>query len=113
MYLHGQVQVRHLGGALERDGRPAVAGGRPEPYLVSAMSMVMAPEHVEPVFGALDGFMASLEPWSSGSAPLTFLDRGEPLTRAYTGADLDRLRALKATADPDGVIRGNVPIPPA
>jgi FAD/FMN-containing dehydrogenase len=106
-----QVQVRHLGGALARDGRPAVAGARPDPYLVSAMSMVMAPEHVEPVFGALDGFMAALEPWSRGAAPLTFLDRGEPLTRAYAGADLDRLRTLKATVDPDGVIRGNVPIP--
>lgn len=32
-------------------------------------------------------------------------------SRAYTGADLDRLRAVKAAVDPAGAIRGNVPIP--
>lgn len=108
-----QVQVRHLGGALSRDARPAVAGPRPEQYLVSGMAMIMAPEHAGPVLGALDGFLAELGPWSSEAAPLTFLDRGEPLTRAYVGADLERLQALKSAVDPAGVIRGNVPIPRA
>lgn len=108
-----QVQVRHLGGALARDARPAVAGPRPDRYLLSAMSMIMAPEHATPVFGALDDFLAQVGPWSSEAAPLTFLDRGEPLTRAYVGSDLDRLKALKSSLDPAGVIRGNVPIPRA
>ena len=106
-----QVQVRHLGGALVRDGRPAVAGPRSEPYLLSAMSMIMAPDHATPVLGALDGFLAEMGPWSAEAAPLTFLDRGESLSRAYTGADLDRLRALKTALDPAGVVRGNLPIP--
>ncbi len=105
------VQLRHLGGALGRSTRPAVAGARTEPYLLSGLALVMAPEMVPPVWAALDRLMGGVAPWSAEAAPLTFLDRDEPLSRAYVGPDLDRLRALKAELDPAGVIRGNRPIP--
>lgn len=105
-----QVQVRHVGGALGRERVPAAAGAAPEPYLLSGLTMVPVPELLPVVNAALDGLFTVFAPWSTGTAPLTFLDRDESIDRAYGSATLERLRAIKAAVDPDGLIRSNRPV---
>ena len=105
--------VRHLGGALAERRSSAVAGPIAEPYSVSAMGIVPVPELAGVVDAQLDAAVAALAPWSTGRTVLTFLDRGESMSRCYDEPLLARLRALKATVDPDGVVRSNRPIPPA
>lgn len=105
-----QVQVRHVGGALARERVPSAAGTADEPYLLSGLAMVPVPEAYAPVAGALDGLFAAMAPWSTGTAPLTFLDRDETVGRAYPPATVDRLRAIKAAVDPAGLFRSNRPV---
>lgn len=105
-----QVQVRHVGGALARARVPSAAGVADEPYLLSGLAIVPVPEAVGPVSGALDGLFAALGPWSTGTAPLTFLDRDESIARCYPAATLARLRAVKRAVDPAGTFRSNRPV---
>lgn len=105
-----QVQVRHVGGALARERVPSAAGVADEPYLLNGLAIVPVPEAVGPVSGALDALVAALGPWSTGTAPLTFLDRDESIARCYPAETLDRLRAVKAAVDPDGRFRSNRPV---
>jgi FAD/FMN-containing dehydrogenase len=105
-----QVQVRHVGGALARERVPSAAGAAPEPYLLTGLTMVPVPELVPVVNAALDRLFTTFAPWSTGTAPLTFLDRDDSIERAYGSPTLDRLRAVKAAVDPDGLIRSNRPV---
>jgi FAD/FMN-containing dehydrogenase len=105
-----QVQVRHVGGALARERRPGAAGTATEPYVVTGMAMVPAPELAPLVSAALDQLFTVVEPWSSGTAPLTFLDRDDAIDRCYPPATIDRLRAVKAAVDPAGLFRSNRPV---
>lgn len=105
-----QVQVRHVGGALARERVPSAAGAAPEPYLLTGLTMVPVPELTPVVTAALDQLFTTFAPWSTGTAPLTFLDRDESIQRAYSGATLERLQAIKAAVDPDGLIRSNRPV---
>ncbi|WP_454049795.1 FAD-binding oxidoreductase [Cellulomonas sp. Marseille-Q8402] len=105
-----QVQVRHTGGALARERVPSVAGAAPEPYLLTGLSIVPVPELAPVVNAALDQLFTTFAPWSTGTAPLTFLDRDESIRRAYPAAALERLRAIKAAVDPRGLIRSNRPV---
>lgn len=105
-----QVQVRHVGGALARERVPSAAGTADEPYLLTGLSIVPAPELAPVMSGALDGLFAALGPWSTGTAPLTFLDRDESIRRAYPETTLARLRSVKSAVDPAGLFRSNRPV---
>ena len=105
--------VRHLGGAFAERRANGVAGPIAEPYSVSAMGVIPVPELAGPVGAGLDAVLAALDPWSTGRTILTFLDRGESMSRCYDEPYLARLRALKAAVDPAGVVRSNRPIPGA
>ncbi|WP_336037607.1 FAD-binding oxidoreductase [Halobacterium yunchengense] len=62
-------------------------------------------EHVDWV----DEFHAAVRPYATGAAPLNFLadDEDAPRVRAGYGGNYDRLRAVKADWDPDGLFAGN------
>ena len=105
-----QLQVRHTGGALARERVPSAAGTAEEPYLLTGLGMIPAPALAPVVAGALGGLLALLEPWSTGTVPLTFLDEDETIAKAYPPATVDRLRAVKDAVDPDGLIRSNRPV---
>lgn len=105
-----QVQLRHVGGALARERVPAAAGTADEPYLLTGLTIVPSPDLAPLVSAALDQLFTTFAPWSTGTAPLTFLDRDESIRRAYPAATIDRLRAVKAAVDPTGLFRGNRPV---
>src|SRR3954447_1622444 len=49
--------------------------------------------------------LGALRPHTSGHAYVNYIDRGEPdYERAYYGANLERLRAIKARVDPDRLL---------
>ncbi|MEV4355517.1 FAD-binding oxidoreductase [Nonomuraea sp. NPDC049625] len=100
------VQIRHLGGALSRpaDGGGA-AGHLDEPYLIYAIG---AP--TEATAERLERLGKALVPFSSGRRPYTMLHGGEQAAAAFPSESLARLRDLKRSRDPHGVIRANFPV---
>jgi FAD/FMN-containing dehydrogenase len=95
------VEIRHWGGALARptpDAGPV--GHRDVPFSV----VVDAPE---------PGLPETLRPHAIGGSFLNFLADPARTATAYTPDDHARLRAVKATHDPDNVFRVNHNITPA
>ena len=107
------VNIRHLGGALARPPRqPNAVGHRDAGYLVSVLSPV-AEEDRAAVTGT---HRAVLGAWHSASLGQQLSFRFGPLApdEIRTGYDPDtyrRLTALRATVDPDGLLRPNHPVP--
>jgi hypothetical protein len=52
-------------------------------------------------------------PWATWQAYLNFAETQHPTARFWTEPAYQRLRQIKATVDPDDIIRSNHPIPPA
>lgn len=108
------VQIRHLGGALpdgETGPAGAAAAGIPEPYLLWALGIAMDPGLVEPIRASLAAVLEAPGDAATGRTVLTLLAPGEPLTRVFDGPTLARLGALKVARDPEGIFRGNHPLP--
>jgi len=102
------VQVRHLGGALAQPRATHGAAGHVEAeYLVYAVGALPVPELREPVLAHLDALCAAVAPWSSGRLPLTFNEHGEDLRTTLGDETYDRLAAIKARRDPDGIFAAN------
>jgi FAD/FMN-containing dehydrogenase len=53
---------------------------------------------------------AALEPFSSARKYLNFTERPSAPGEFFEKATLDRLRAIKAQVDPEGIFRSNQPI---
>ncbi|MEV0236357.1 FAD-binding oxidoreductase [Nonomuraea sp. NPDC050786] len=100
------VQIRHLGGAL---ARPAESGGAAgpldEPYLIFAFG-----QPSEATGERLERLGKALVPATSGRKPYTMLHGGEQAAAAFPRETLARLRDLKRSRDPHGVIRANFPL---
>jgi FAD/FMN-containing dehydrogenase len=103
------LQLRHLGGALARPSDSA-AGHFDEPFAVYMFGIPSAPDVEAAVRARQEEIAHALAPHSSGRKPFTFLAPGERATSAFTGDALARLRDLKRTRDPLGVLRGNFPV---
>ncbi|MEU8205049.1 FAD-binding oxidoreductase [Streptosporangium sp. NPDC049046] len=105
------VQIRHLGGALSR---PAANGGAcghlAEPYMLAMLGLAPSPEAATAVRARQGEISADLVPWSSGRKPYTSLSPGERAAAAFPVDVLARLRDLKRSRDPHGLIRANYPV---
>ncbi|GAA1616167.1 FAD-binding oxidoreductase [Nonomuraea maheshkhaliensis] len=105
------IQLRHLGGALAAarpDGGPS--GPVAEPYLLSTFGLALNPELSAAVGARQRRYAEELGERVGGRKPYTMLAAGERAAAAFTGPDLDRLRAIKRARDPHGVIRANFPV---
>ncbi|MEV1169443.1 FAD-binding oxidoreductase [Nonomuraea sp. NPDC049784] len=100
------LQIRHLGGALTRpaDGGGA-AGHLDEPYLLYGIGLPS-----EATAERLERLGKALVPFTSGRKPFTMLHGGEQAAAAFPRESLARLRDLKRSRDPHGVIRANFPV---
>ena len=109
-----QVDFRQLGGAL---AQPDPDGGAlpalPGAYALAAVGAVMGPVSVEMVEADLEKLIRALEPWNTGATYSNFNDRPGDGASSFAVADYDRLRSVKAQADPRRVIRGAQDIEPA
>ncbi|MGJ6964139.1 FAD-binding oxidoreductase [Streptosporangium sp. G11] len=105
------VQIRHLGGALSRPARDGGACGHlAEPYLLGMFGLAPSPEAAAAVRARQDEIAAALVPWTSGRKPYTSLSPGERAASAFPADVLARLRDVKRSRDPHGLIRANYPV---
>lgn len=105
------LQLRHLGGALATPGPDAGAlGALTEPYLLYAFGLAFSPDLADAVGRRLDALPGDLGEVATGRKPTTFLTPGERAAAAFSPAALDRLRNLKRSRDPHGVVRGAHPL---
>ncbi len=104
------VELRHLGGAL---GRPAVGGGAldsvPGKFLQFAVGIVPEPGLREPVVGRVTQLEAAMEPWNAGRYR-SFCTHPTAPEEALPAEACERLRAVKAKYDPDGLFLSNQPV---
>jgi FAD/FMN-containing dehydrogenase len=110
----GQVHVHHLEGAVARVGEHDTAFARRyAPFLVNIPAGWFDPAETEQNVSWVRDFSDALRPLSTGEAYTNFVGTDE-LQRvdAAFGVNLDRLRQVKRTYDPDHVFRGNLSIAP-
>ena len=105
------LEIRHLGGAL---GTPAPANGAlsalDAAFAVFAVGIAGDPEGKAAVERHLDLVFAALRPWDAGTVYFNFTERLAAGRRLYPEHVEHRLRRVKATYDPSGLIRSNHPV---
>jgi FAD/FMN-containing dehydrogenase len=108
------VELRHLGGELARarpeHGALASIGGQ---YAMYAVGMTPSPELEAPVGAQVEAVKHALSPWAAAHMYHNFAETPRESATFWTEQAYHRLRRIKATVDPDGMIRSNHPIPPA
>jgi FAD/FMN-containing dehydrogenase len=108
------VELRHLGGELRRPrpehGALASIGAD---YAMFAVGMVPAPELEGAVREQVQAVKDALAPWAASHMYLNFAETTRDAATFWTEQAYHRLRRIKATIDPDEVIRSNHPIPPS
>ena len=105
------VGTRQVGGALSRvpDGAGALGAVDGE-HVLLGVGLVMAPEMVAPITAALDGMVATVEPWSTGGDYLNFADQPRDASGAFDADTYARLREVKAAVNPDGLFVAAHPV---
>ncbi len=109
------IEIRHLGGALDRRGAHQVVDLAASRFSVFAIGVADA-AGANVVRAAIRELLDDLRPWSSGRRYGNFfsVDETDPqiVQTAYEADIYDRLRSLKATYDPHNIFRINHNIPP-
>ena len=109
-----QVDLRHLGGALGTAPEGAgVLGALEGEFAIAAVGVPMGPITPEAIEAHLGKVHTALAPWSTGGSYLNFSEVPSDGSTAFVPDLYDRLRVVKATYDPAGVIRGGQDIAPA
>jgi hypothetical protein len=105
------LELRHLGGELGRahPDSGALAAVDAE-YALYAVGIAPTPEVAAQVRSHIDAVSDALRPWAAGQTYLNFAEtRRDPHT-LWTSKAHHRLRGIKATFDPDDLIRSNQPV---
>jgi hypothetical protein len=103
------VQVRHLGGALA-GVRPGPRGPVDEEFLVYLLGLAFTPEAGAAVAAKQAELVAALGDAVTGAKLATFLGPTDTLADAFSAAEVQRLREVKKTWDPQGRFVSNFPV---
>jgi hypothetical protein len=108
------VEVRHLEGELGRDrpGNGALSSIEAK-YLMYAVGMAPTLETQRAVRAQVTTVKRAMAPWADRHMYLNFAETRRPTETLWTTPALERLRAVKATVDPDNLLRANHSISPA
>ena len=99
------AELRHLGGALAAPPAGAGARGHLEgDYLVFGVGITLGRVTVADLDAYLDGFLAALAPWATGTLFTSFAERHDSLERCVPAVALDRLSRIRAAVDPDRLL---------
>lgn len=105
------LQIRHLGGALQRLPQDAGAVGHiPDPFMIYGIGLASDAAASEAVEDCFTDLWREVAPWVSGRRFFNFSGHGDPLADVYDPETLARLRVIRSVRDPDGVLRANHPI---
>jgi hypothetical protein len=109
----GSVEVRHLGGAL---ARPVPDGGAQPSigakYVMFAGGFTPTPELASAVRGHAQAVKDALAAWHAGYDYYNFEETPDGASAVLPPASYRRLRQIKASYDPDGVIVSAHPVWP-
>jgi FAD/FMN-containing dehydrogenase len=108
------LEVRHLEGALAQD-RPenGALASIPAKHAVYAGGFAPAPDLVAFTLDHISRIKQALAPWTTRYLHPNFAEIAHPPESLWTDPAYHQLRRIKATVDPDDVIRANHAIPPA
>ena len=105
------IELRHLEGELGRrrpeNGALAALDAR---YAMYGVGMTPARELEAPVRRQVETVKSALAPWAARHMYLNFADGDRDPGTFWSGAAHERLRCIKASVDPDGLIRSNHPV---
>ena len=105
------TEVRQLGGAIGRaEADHGAVAAFEAPYIHFSVGMAPTPEARAAVQGAVRALRASLAPSAAPHSYLNFSEEQRDASAHFTQTALHRLRRIKATYDPAGVIRSNHPV---
>jgi hypothetical protein len=102
------VELRHLEGEVARrpDGHGAL-GSIDARYAMYAVTVTPVRELEVAAAHAIASLKRALRPWAGPQMYLNFSEDGDDPSTFWTPEDYARLRAVKASVDPDGLIRAN------
>jgi Berberine and berberine like len=108
------VELRHIEGELANErpenGARASLDGQ---YMMFAVSITPSPELKALVRAHIQAVKDALEPWAAPQMFSNFAETPRPTEALWTEPAVRRLRQIKASVDPENVIRSNHPIQPA
>ena len=108
------LQLRPLGGAIARVPADATAYAHRDAGLMANVVAFVTPEDRAQRTAWVTDYAAALDQGVAGAYVNFLADEGPDRVRAaYPGSTWDRLRAVKATYDPDNVFSRNQNVPPA
>jgi FAD/FMN-containing dehydrogenase len=105
------LELRRLGGALGRrePGHGALAALDAD-YSMFAVGVVTGAQAAMAIDSALAELLDATTPWDAGTGYLNFVEMPDHPRRFFDAATYGRLKAIKATVDPDRVFVANHPI---
>jgi FAD/FMN-containing dehydrogenase len=117
-FAPGALQFDSFGGALNRPAPDATAFVHRDAFshgqYLAYWAPGASPDAVEANLDWIRSFHGAMRPWASGSAYQNYIDPDlADWERAYYGANLGRLRAVKRAYDPDELFRFPQGIRPA
>ena len=102
------VEVRHLGGALQRSAEGDGAALIDAPYITFAVGIAPTPELKKQTLADVGRVLEALSPWDFGRDYLNFRESSkQPGERVWSADRYARLREIKAAVDPDNVLMSN------
>jgi hypothetical protein len=104
------VEVRQLGGALGRSAPGHGAIGTLDGFGVYGVGIAPMPEAAAAVGAGLAALVEALEPWRGPRSYMNFCESRTDCDHLFGADGHARLRAVKASVDPDDVFRANHPI---
>lgn len=104
------IDIRMLGGALDAPRRPGFASLESVGWLLHALAPVIPGVPTAPGDASVAAFRNLSAPFAAPRTVPTFLEPGQSLDHCGTADDVARLRELRATFDPEGVLHdGRLP----
>jgi hypothetical protein len=105
------LELRQLGGELGRSHPDNGALDAVDAdYGLYAVGIAPTPEAVAGVKAHIEVVMDALRPWAAGQTYLNFAETRRDPSTFWTETAHHRLRRIKATLDPDNLIRSNQPV---
>ena len=104
------AEIRRLGGAIARPDESHGAAHIDAEYISFAASMAASPDMAAKADQDLGRLDEALAPYQSARKYPNFTENAAKPGEFFEKATLDRLRAVKAQVDPEGIFRSNQPI---